>query len=85
MVDYTMNSCQNCLCQKIWGGLGFVFMEAASFKMFFAIRVLSHCVSFKTIKIAKNDVRSQLLHKPHRAVIKNNAFSLRIGHAEAQQ
>lgn len=65
----------------VWG----FFRETVSFKMFVAVHVLSHHVSLRSIKIAKNDVRSQLLHKSRRAVIKNNAFSLRIGHAEAQQ
>lgn len=65
----------------IWG----IFRETISFKMCVAVHVLSHHVSLKSIRIAKNDVRSQLLHKSHRAVIKNNAFSLSIGRAEAQQ
>lgn len=56
MVDYTVKSYQ-ILGQKIWGG----FTETVSFKMFVAVCVFSHCVSFKTSKIAKkNDVRNQL-------------------------
>lgn len=69
MVGYTVNSYQICLCQKIWRDLGFVFTETVSFKMFIAVHVLSHCVSFKTIKIAKKlrleSTASQIIQGSH--------------------